>query len=98
MVLKNIWSESKSYGLTVSPIKVIPKKLQPESFAAYKTFISNDVDKSLLVNFEMLPGMFKDALKKFPSTYNPVLGGHMKEYETNRSKFLEDIASGAKKI
>lgn len=53
-------------------------------------YTNDDVDKSSLLNFHMSPGLLKQALNEFQSTYNGQLGGWLQQYESNRSKFIED--------
>ena len=53
-------------------------------------YTNEDVDKSSLLNFHMSAGLLKQALNEFQSTYNGQLGGWLQQYESNRSKFIED--------
>jgi hypothetical protein len=56
----------------------------------YREFKNQEnVDKQLLVNFEMLPSMLIKGMKDFPSTYNRNQGKLLNEYNTNRALFLE---------
>ena len=60
------------------------------SYVQKHQYTSAELDKSSLLNFHMSPGLLKQALNEFQSTYNGQLGGWLQQYESNRSKFIED--------
>jgi len=47
------------------------------------------IDSSQLVNFYMNPALLSTGLSQFKSTYNAETGGWLKQYEDDRSNFLE---------
>jgi hypothetical protein len=47
------------------------------------------IDKSQLLNFYMNPSKLYEGIKTFKSTYNKPLGTMLREYEEDRSNFLE---------
>ena len=51
-------------------------------------------DKTKFLSYYMDASYISSAMKSFPSTYNPVTGAQLADYNRNRSKFLEDYASG----
>ena len=61
-----------------------------------KQVISSDVEKDTgrFLSFYMDSSYISSAMKAYPSTYNPVTGNMLEEYNKNRSKFLEDYQAG----
>jgi SpoVK/Ycf46/Vps4 family AAA+-type ATPase len=53
-----------------------------------------DIDKTKFLSFYMDPSFISAALKSYPSTYNPVTGQQLEDYNRNRAKFLEDYQAG----
>lgn len=51
-------------------------------------------DKTRFLSFYMDASFISAAMKSYPSTYNPVTGSQLQDYNKNRSKFLEDYAAG----
>jgi hypothetical protein len=52
------------------------------------------LNKSNFLSFYMDASFITAAMKSYPSTYNPVTGGLLNDYNKNRTKFLEDYAAG----
>jgi hypothetical protein len=73
-------------------------KLNTQSSVNIKNIIAkNDgtaLNKSNFLSFYMDASFITAAMKAYPSTYNPVTGGQLQDYNKNRTKFLEDYAAG----
>jgi SpoVK/Ycf46/Vps4 family AAA+-type ATPase len=55
---------------------------------------AKNLNKSNFLSFYMDASFITAAMKSYPSTYNPVTGGQLQDYNKNRTKFLEDYAAG----
>jgi hypothetical protein len=59
-------------------------------FAKYE----KDVDFTKFLNFHCDASFIQNAIKEYSSTYNPLIGRMLHDYNQNKAKFLEDYAAG----
>jgi SpoVK/Ycf46/Vps4 family AAA+-type ATPase len=57
-------------------------------------FSNAEADSTKFLSFYMDASYIASAIKGYPSTYNPVTGQQLEDYNKNRTKFLEDFAAG----
>jgi hypothetical protein len=56
--------------------------------------IESEVDYTKFLNFYMDAGFIQNAIKDYPTTYNNNVANMLRDYKSNRTKFLDDYAAG----